>query len=60
MAHLLEMKKQNIQGIMDIDGSFEKYFQFTSDEINDILNLIRYDLKEEQKYIDLLWQPANE
>jgi HD-like signal output (HDOD) protein len=60
MAHLLEMKKQNIQGIMDIDGSFEKYFQFTSDEINDILNLIRYDLKEEQKYINLLWQPANE
>ena len=60
MAHLLEMKKQNIQGIMDIDSSFEKFFQFTSDEINDILNLIRYDLKEEQKYINLLWQPANE
>lgn len=60
LAHLLEIKKQNIQGIMDIDSSFENIFQFTSDEINDILNLIRYDVKEEQKYIDLLWQTSNE
>jgi two-component system cell cycle response regulator len=60
LAHLLEMKKHDIQGIIDIDSSFEKIFQFTSDEINDILNLIRYDVKEEQEYIELLWQSANE
>ena len=33
---------------------FEKNFQFSNEEIHDILNLIQYDMKEEQKYIDLL------
>lgn len=54
LAHILELKERNFQPVFKRNDFFEKNFQFSNEEIHDILNLIRYDMKEEQKYINLL------
>jgi len=53
LAHLLELKEHSKE-VPKWNDYFEKNIQYSNDEIHDILNLIQYDMKEEQKYINLL------
>jgi len=54
LAHMIDYKSPNLHHFPKTDDFFEKNYRFSNEEIHDILNLIKYDLKEEQRYFNLL------